>query len=98
MGILLGILAIGLTLLHWYVYAKGRDHRLIMALAISFIALTLMVEYGQIGRWVADNDWSALQDVVPSMQKILWPATIIGLVLNILPAVIKPKRIPSDGK
>ena len=39
--------------------------------SLSFVAVTLLMEYRMILNWVNKEDWSALMDVVPSMFSIL---------------------------
>ena len=42
-----------------------------MAIGLSFTALTLCAEYRLVSRWVKAEDWAALSDVVPGMEKAL---------------------------
>jgi len=88
MWIFLGILAIIATFTNLYLYKTGRDYRLAMALGLSFTALTLTAEYSLVSNWVKVEDWSALMDVVPTMEMPLLYLTIISIALNITPILL----------
>jgi len=92
MWILLGIIAIIATFINLYMYKVGKDYKLAMAIGLSFTALTLCSEYTLVSRWVKVNDWTALLDVVPSMEIALWGLTIISIVLNIIPILLELKN------
>ena len=69
MWVVLGLIAIVATFINLYMYKTGKDYRLAMAVGLSFTALTLVAEYRLVSNWVKVEDWSALLDVVPSMEK-----------------------------
>ncbi|MEK5485156.1 hypothetical protein MKY46_03225 [Lysinibacillus sp. FSL M8-0355] len=71
MWIILGIIAIVATLINLYMYVAGKDYKLAMAIGLSFTALTLCSEYSLVSGWVKEEDWPALLDVVPNMEKAL---------------------------
>lgn len=92
MWIILGIIAIVATFVNLYMYKKGKDYKLAMAIGLSFTALTLCAEYSAVSKWVKGGDWSALLDVVPTMEKALWFLTIISILLNIAPIFLELKN------
>ncbi len=92
MWLILGIIAIVATFINLYMYKAGKDHKLVMAIGLSFTALTLCAEYSAVSKWVEGGDWSALLDVVPGMEMALWVLTIISIVLNITPILLELKN------
>ena len=92
MWIILGLMAIGFTALNIIFYLIGKDYRFLMMLGLSFTALTLCAEYRLVAEFVARKDWSALQDVVPGMERALWVLTFISIVLNLLPLVLDYRK------
>ncbi len=62
-----------------------------MAIGVSFTALTLCAEHSLVSVWVAAEDWAALMDVVPSMERALWVLTIVSILLNIAPILLERK-------
>ena len=92
MWIILGCIAIAATFINLYMYKTGKDYKLAMAMGLSFTALTLCSEYSLVSRWVKVEDWSALLDVVPSMELALWVLTIISILLNITPILLEVKN------
>ena len=93
MWLILGFIAIVTTFINLYMYTTGRDYKLAMALGLSFTALTLCAEYSLVASWVRAEDWAALLDVVPTMEKALWLLTIISILLNITPILLERKGI-----
>lgn len=89
MWIILGIIAIIATFINLYMYKAGKDYKLAMAMGLSFTALTLCAENSLISNWVKVEDWSALLDVVPTMEKALWFLTIVSVLLNIAPIFLE---------
>jgi hypothetical protein len=92
MWVALGLIAIVATLINLYMYKTGKDYRLAMAVGLSFTALTLVAEYRLVSNWVKVEDWSALLDVVPGMEKALWFLTIASILLNISPILLELKN------
>ncbi|MBM7602661.1 hypothetical protein JOC75_000631 [Metabacillus crassostreae] len=91
MWIILGVIAIVVTCINLYMYAAGKDYKLAMAMGLSFTALTLCAEYSLVSDWVEVEDWSALMDVVPGMERALWFLTIVSILLNIAPIFLERK-------
>jgi Na+/H+-translocating membrane pyrophosphatase len=91
MWLILGLIAIVATFINIYLYKTGKDYKLAMAMGISFTALTLCAEYSVVSNWVKGEDWGALLDVVPTMEKALWFLTIVSVLLNIAPILLELK-------
>lgn len=91
MWIILGIIAIVATLINLYMYVAGKDYKLAMAIGLSFTALTLCSEYSLVSGWVKVEDWPALLDVVPGMEKALCFLTIVSILLNVTPILLELK-------
>lgn len=91
MWIIFGVIAIIVTFINLYRYSAGKDYRLAMAMGLSFTALTLCAEYRLVSDWVQVEDWSALMDVVPGMERALWLLTIASILLNIAPILLERK-------
>lgn len=89
MWLIFGGIAIIATFINLYLYTKGKNYTLAMAIGLSFTALTLVAQYNMVSNWVHVEDWSALLDVVPTMSTLLWILTIISILLNIVPAFIE---------
>lgn len=88
MWVLFGALTILATMTNIVLYIKGKNYELAMAIALSLTALTLCAEYQLIANWVVHEDWAALLDVVPTMEKMLWLFVIGSIVVNILPTIL----------
>lgn len=86
-----GVIAIVATFLNLYMYRAGKDYKLAMAMGLSFTALALCAEYSLISVWVEVEDWAALMDVVPGMERALWFLTIVSILLNIAPILLERK-------
>jgi len=91
MWVILGVIAIVVTIINLYMYAAGKDYKLAMAMGLSFTALTLCAEYSLVSEWVEVEDWAALMDVVPGMERALWFLTIVSILLNIAPILLERK-------
>ncbi|NLP35905.1 MAG: hypothetical protein GX359_12080 [Clostridiales bacterium] len=89
MWLILGGIAIVATFINLYMYKTGKDYRFAMAMGLSFTALTLVAEYRLVSDWVKVEDWSALLDVVPGMERALWFLTIVSILLNIAPIILE---------
>lgn len=50
--------------------------------ALSFTAITVLLEYKLVVDWVCRADWTALQDVTPGMFSILARYVTIQILLN----------------
>lgn len=92
MWLILGTIAIVATFTNLYMYKTGKDYKLAMAMGLSFTSLTLCAEHSLISSWVKAEDWSALLDVVPTMEKALWFLTVVSILLNIAPIFLELKN------
>jgi len=92
MWLILGLIAIVATFINLYMYITGKDYKLAMTMGLSFTALTLCTEYSLVSNWVKGEDWSALLDVVPGMEKALWLMTVVSILLNIAPIFLELKN------
>jgi len=92
MWFILGLIAIAATFINLYMYATGKDYKLAMAMGLSFTALTVVADYSMVSNWVKAEDWSALLDVVPTMEAALWVLTVISILLNITPILLELKN------
>lgn len=86
-----GIIAIVATFINLYMYKVGKDYKIAMAIGLSFTALTLCAEYSLVSMWVEAEDWAALMDVVPGMERALWFLTIVFILLNFAPILLDLK-------
>lgn len=91
MWLIIGLIAIVATFINLFMYSKGKDYKLAMAMGLSFTALTLCTEYSLVLDWVEARDWAALEDVVPGMERALWFLTIVSILLNIIPLLLEQK-------
>jgi len=69
---------------------NGKTAKWFCFISLSLTALTLCSFYSQASVWVLHEDWSALQDVVPSVSAVLWVLTLISITLNSI-SLIKSK-------
>lgn len=92
MWILFGVLALVATFFNFYLYVKGKDYQIAMALGLSFTALTVCAAYTLVSDWVKAEDWTALMDVVPSMETALWVLTVLAIAMNLAPVFLEAKR------
>ena len=86
------MLALVATFFNFYLYVKGKDYQIAMALGLSFTALTVCAEYTLVSDWVKAEDWTALMDVVPSMETALWVLTVLAIAMNLAPVFLEAKR------
>lgn len=92
MLLIFGFIAIIATCINFYMYVKGEDYKLAMAMGLSFTALTIVADYSMVSGWVKIEDRAALLDVVPGMARALWILTIISILLNITPILLELKN------
>jgi len=77
MWMILGVLAIGATLVNLYTFSIGKDYKLPMAIALSLTALTVCADYSCLSVWVEAVGWNELADVIPDMGRAWWVLTSI---------------------
>ena len=89
MWFILGLIAIGLTLTNLILYKLGKDYKLAMACALSFTALTVNSFYSILEQFVFSRDRSALEDIVPYVNKPMFVLIGISIGLNLLPLLLE---------
>lgn len=78
-----GIISIVLTILSFVCVCKNSQKRIWLAFgAMTFMVITVLLEYHLVCDWVVHKDWSALEDVVPIMFPILCIYAIVILICN----------------
>lgn len=92
MWIILGLIAIIATFTNIYMYRAGKDYKLAMVIGLSFTTLTLCATINLIAGWIKSEDWGALLDVVPILEKSLWLIAIFSIILNITPMLLDSKK------
>lgn len=91
MWIVCGIISVIFCVIAWIMTMnKNKKANLASMCSLSFVAITLLMEYGMVVNWVNKEDWSAMLDVVPSMFPILCGYVILLLIANIA-AIVKNK-------
>ena len=79
-----------LTLILTFRGKNGGDWASICAL--SFMAITLLLEYKMAVEWVCREDWAALADVLPTMFTSLTGYVILQILLNAIALGIRRKK------
>ncbi len=92
MWLAFGLAAIVFTGIHLVLFFSNKPCKLFMALGLAFTALTLCAEYAQIASWAATQDWSAIEDVAPTMSRALWVLTGASVVMNLTPVIVDAFR------
>lgn len=82
MVIVLGIAAIIFAVLNIVFTLKKKSAELYRFLSLSFTALTVCAFYSSAARDVAEKDWSALMDTVPTISTALWVLVLISILIN----------------
>ena len=82
MEIILGIAAIIFAVLNIGFTFKKKNAELYRFLSLSFTALTVCAFYSSAARDVAEKDWSALMDTVPTISPVLWALVILSIIIN----------------
>lgn len=82
MVIILGIAAIIFAVLNIVFTLKKKNTELYRYLSLSFTALTVCAFYSSAARDVAEKDWSALMDTVPTISTALWMLVLISILIN----------------
>ncbi len=91
MWIVCGIISVVFCVIAWIMTMnKNKKANLASMCSLSFVAITLLMEYGMVVNWVNKEDWSAMLDVVPSMFPILCGYVVLLLIANIA-ALVKNK-------
>ncbi len=84
MWIVTGIISIIFCVIAWGITVKkSKKAYWAMTGSLSFVGITLLMEYWMVVDWVKKEDWSALMDAVPAMFSALCGYVVIMLVANI---------------
>lgn len=65
----------------------GRKQQTWMLISLTFTVLYMLAKYDMAAHWVIRNDWSALGDVVPSMNWRNQLFCVVVLLMNCIPVV-----------
>jgi len=82
MWMFLGVAAIIMAILNVIWSVRNQEAKWFRFISLSLTALTLCAFYSTNAKWVLNEDWSALMDVVPTMSTALWVLTIASILLN----------------
>ena len=80
MWIVCGVISVIFCVTAW-ILTINKIKKAILA-SMSFVAITLLMEYKMVVNWVDKEDWSAMLDVVPSMFPVLCGYVILLLLAN----------------
>ena len=92
MWIVFGIVAVASAILNFVWAAKGKEPKWFRFISLSATALTLCAFYSINAKWVINEDWVALMDVVPAMTRRLWILTGLSVVVNSITLFWKADR------
>ena len=68
----------------WYRASERKGSALLLVLSLLSVTFNLLSIYNQISEWVRHQDWSALEDVVPAIQPILFFYVMLIVLINLL--------------
>ena len=61
-------------------------------ISLGATALTLCAFYSINAKWVINEDWIALMDVVPTMTRNFWVLTVLSVIINSVTLFLKTDR------
>ena len=96
MWFVLGMGAIAAAVLNIILTLFRREASWARFLSMALTCLTMCAEYGMVARWVLREDWSALMDVVPAMDKMLWILVTASILINSVSLFLGPKKQPGE--
>lgn len=82
MWLFFGIAAIVTALLNIIWTLRHLEAKWFRFSSLAFTLFTICSFYAQAARWVLNEDWSALMDVLPSTSNALWFLSIASVVMN----------------
>lgn len=82
MWLVFGILAILFAILNVVLTFKGKKVPIVGFISMAFTCCTLCACYSAEAKWVVEHNWGALEDVMPTMSKMLWGCTMASIVIN----------------
>lgn len=93
MWLVCGALSLFFTVLTLILTFRGKnDGDWASICALSFTAITLLLEYKMAMEWVCQEDWAALADVLPTMFTSLTGYVILQILLNAIALGIRRKK------
>ena len=82
MWLAMGVGAIIFAILNLVWLFKQKSSKWFGFISLSLTALTACSFYSDAAVQVANEDWGALMDILPSMSKALWICVIISILVN----------------
>ena len=82
MWLVMGFGAIVFAILNLVWTSKQKNSKCFGFISLSLTALTACSFYSDAAVQVANEDWGALMDILPSMSKALWVCVIISILVN----------------
>lgn len=82
MWLFFGIAAIVTALLNILWTLRHLEAKWFRFSSLAFTVFTICSFYAQAARWVLNEDWSALMDVLPGTSNALWFLSIASVVMN----------------
>lgn len=82
MWIILGVSAVSTALVNLIFSWMGKSVRWLGFLSLSLTALTVCAIYQLASGSVIREDWSALADTAPTMEKFTWIFTVLSMIIN----------------
>lgn len=93
MWILFGAASILFTALNlWFSFRNHRLSNWANFCALSFTSLTAIAEYSLVNNWVRKEDWTALMDVVPTMNNSLTTYVFLMIFINLIAMALKERH------
>ena len=82
MWLVMGFGAIIFAILNLVWTSKQKNSKWFGFISLSLTALTACSFYSDAAVQVADEDWGAIMDILPSMSKTLWICVILSILVN----------------
>ena len=82
MWLIFGLLAILFAILQVITTYKGKKFSLFGFLSMAFTSCTVCASYSLTAKWVVNENWGAIMDVVPSETKMLWNCVLASIAIN----------------
>ncbi|MDO5085416.1 MAG: hypothetical protein Q4D47_03135 [Erysipelotrichaceae bacterium] len=82
MWFLFGSLAIIATFLNLIFYGQGKETKYLRFFALACTALTMCAFYSGSAQWILSKDYSALEDVVPTLSTYTWLMVGCSIFMN----------------
>ena len=82
MWLFFGIAAIVTALLNIIWTLRHLEAKWFRFSSLAFTLFTICSFYAQAARWVWNEDWSALMDVLPGTSNVLWFLSVASVVMN----------------